>query len=115
MTASCFGWSIHNQIFDQVREPCNVSRLPLQPIFCVGPLWENQQPRMDKLLKPHEVAELLGVEKSTIYQWTHQGFIPHVKLRNLVRFRPKAIAEWVEKREQPGRRQKRMRAGDLGI
>ena len=70
---------------------------------------------MDKLLKPEEVAELLGVEKSTIYQWTHQGFIPHVKLRNLVRFRPKAIAEWVQKREQPGRAKRLIAPSDFGL
>jgi excisionase family DNA binding protein len=35
---------------------------------------------MPKLLTPQEIAEYLGVKPSTIYQWTHQGFIPHVKL-----------------------------------
>ncbi len=58
---------------------------------------------MDKLLTPQEVADLLGVQKSTIYQWTHQGYIPHVKLRNLVRFRPKAISEWVDRKQTTGR------------
>ena len=28
---------------------------------------------MNKLLTPAEVAELLAVRESTIYQWTHQG------------------------------------------
>ena len=46
---------------------------------------------MNKLLSPGEIADLLGVKKSTIYSWTHQDFIPHVKLGNLLRFKEKDI------------------------
>ena len=63
---------------------------------------------MNKLLTPDEVAELLSVRKSTIYQWTHQGFIPHVKLGKLVRFKEKDVAEWVEKRSVRGRLGRRL-------
>jgi len=38
---------------------------------------------MNKLLTPQEIAEYLGVQPSTIYQWTHEGFIPYVKIKNL--------------------------------
>jgi len=58
---------------------------------------------MNKLLTPDEVAELLSVRKSTIYHWTHQGFIPHVKLGKFVRFRQRDVVEWVEKRSNKGR------------
>ena len=58
---------------------------------------------MNRLLTPAEIADLLGVKTSTVYQWTHQGFIPHVKLGRLVRFREQAVAEWVEKRSEAGR------------
>jgi excisionase family DNA binding protein len=58
---------------------------------------------MTRLLTPAEIADLLGVKQSTIYQWSHQGFIPHVKLGRLLRFREQAVAEWVEKRSAAGR------------
>jgi excisionase family DNA binding protein len=58
---------------------------------------------MNRLLTPTEIADLLGVKTSTVYQWTHQGFIPHVKLGRLVRFREQAVSEWVDKRSEAGR------------
>jgi prophage regulatory protein len=58
---------------------------------------------MDKLLTPQQIADVLGVQKSTIYQWTHQGFIPHVKIGRLVRFRSASVEQWVEKRSSHGR------------
>jgi len=69
---------------------------------------------MNKLLTPQEMAEYLGVQKSTIYQWTHQGFIPHVKLGNLVRFKENTIDKWIEKRACAGRDSRSVDVGDLG-
>ncbi len=59
---------------------------------------------MQKLLTPEEVAEYLGVKVSTIYQWTYQEFIPHVKVGRFVRFRLHAIEKWVEQRSIAGRK-----------
>ncbi len=58
---------------------------------------------MQKLLTVEEIAEYLQVRPSTIYQWTHQGFIPHVKLGNRVRFRLSQVDRWVEKKSCEGR------------
>jgi excisionase family DNA binding protein len=58
---------------------------------------------MQKLLTVEEIADYLQVKPSTIYQWTHQGFIPHVKLGNRVRFRLSQVDRWIEKRENNGR------------
>lgn len=58
---------------------------------------------MDKLLTPQEIADLLGVKKSTIYSWTHQGFIPFVKAGRLLRFRQSEVISWVAKRADKGR------------
>ncbi len=63
---------------------------------------------MDKLLTPQQIAELIGVKRSTIYQWTHQGFIPHVKLGRLVRFSETAVMKWVEDRSTNGRKTRRV-------
>jgi excisionase family DNA binding protein len=58
---------------------------------------------MDKLLTPQEMARVLGLQPSTICQWTHQGFIPHVKLGKFVRFNAGKMAEWLEKKQNFGR------------
>ena len=63
---------------------------------------------MQKLLTVEEIAEYLQVKPSTIYQWTHQGFIPHVKLGNRVRFRLSQVDRWIERRENNGRTLKRL-------
>ena len=70
---------------------------------------------MNKLLSPGEIADLLGVKKSTIYSWTHQDFIPHVKLGNLLRFKEKDILVWIEKRSIKGRRKRIPKIEDLSI
>jgi len=59
------------------------------------------------MLKPKEVAELLGVRLSTIYSWTHTGFIPHVKVGRLLRFRMDEITTWISKRSCTGRTTRR--------
>ena len=41
---------------------------------------------MEKLLKPRELCDYLGIARSTLYEWTHTGFIPHYKLPKGVRF-----------------------------
>ena len=68
-----------------------------------------------RLLNVQEVAELIGVRPSTIYQWTSQGFIPHVKIGKLVRFKPDAIMKWVNERESVGRKNRKYDIRDLGV
>lgn len=51
---------------------------------------------MDKLLSVDELAEILGVTKATIYSWTSQNKIPHIKLsKRLLKFREKDIMDWI--------------------
>lgn len=70
---------------------------------------------MTKLLTPQQIAEILGVKPSTIYQWTHQGFIPHVKLGRLVRFKEAEIAKWVDKRSRIGRKTRKLSRTELNL
>jgi excisionase family DNA binding protein len=51
---------------------------------------------MERLLSIDELKEFLGVKKATIYSWTSQNKIPHVKLsKRLVKFREKEIMAWI--------------------
>jgi len=70
---------------------------------------------MNKLLTPPELADCLGIQVSTVYQWTHQGFVQHVKLGKLVRFRESDVNKWLEDRLSPGRKTQRVEVADLGF
>lgn len=66
-----------------------------------------------RLLTAKELSEELGVKLSTVYSWTHMGFIPTVKLGRLIRFRKSSIQAWLENKEKPGRNQRKV-AIDFG-
>ncbi len=51
------------------------------------------------LLTAHEVAELLGVPKSWVYEQSRSGRIPTVTLGRYRRYRREAIEAWVEELE----------------
>lgn len=68
---------------------------------------------MDKLLTPQEMADCLGVKVSTIYQWTHQEYIPHIKMGKLVRFREGDVVKWMDQRSVIGRKYRRVDIREL--
>jgi len=46
-----------------------------------------------------DLTEILGVTKATIYSWTSQNKIPHIKLsKRLLKFREKEIMDWLSER-----------------
>jgi len=50
-----------------------------------------------------ELCAKLRVARSTVYDWVHLGFIPHVRLGGCVRFRPSEIGRWLDQQAKPGR------------
>jgi excisionase family DNA binding protein len=58
---------------------------------------------MDKLVDVNEVSELLGAKIPTIYGWVSKGLIPNYKIGRLVRFSPKEVRKWLERRHRKGR------------
>jgi excisionase family DNA binding protein len=56
---------------------------------------------MDRLLNPVELAEALGVRPGTVYSWISRGInIPHMKIAGTVRFREKAVMDWLIEKEK---------------
>ncbi|HEX2451414.1 MAG TPA: helix-turn-helix domain-containing protein [Gemmatimonadales bacterium] len=53
-----------------------------------------------RLLTAAEVAELLGVPISWVYEQSRRGLIPTVALGRYRRFREQAITAWIERLEQ---------------
>jgi excisionase family DNA binding protein len=68
---------------------------------------------MERLLTPKQIAEKLGVAVSTIYQWTHTEFIPHIKVGRFVRFRESDIEKWLNSRVHKGRSTYRIPVDDI--
>ena len=58
---------------------------------------------MEKLLTPKQLSELLQIRPSTIYKWVHYGYVPFIKVGDLIRFREKQIEGWINKRSHNGR------------
>jgi len=60
---------------------------------------------MEKLLNPQELAEILKVRPGTVYSWISRGVdIPHVKIAGTVRFREKAVMDWILQKEREKKR-----------
>ena len=75
---------------------------------------QNSQSHL-RLLNAQEIADLLGVKKSTIYQWTHQGFIPFVKIGKLVRFNADDISRWLGNLKNKGRKSRKYDLRELNL
>jgi excisionase family DNA binding protein len=39
-----------------------------------------QKPQTNRLLKPQDAADMIGVKKSTIWQWCRSGRLPHIRV-----------------------------------
>jgi len=71
----------------------------------------------EKFLTVFEVASLLSVRPSTVYQWVSLGEIPHYRLGRIVRFRRKDLEAWVEnfrKEKTDTERKTRVILGTIG-
>ena len=58
----------------------------------------------DHLLTVEQLSEFLQVSVSTIYKWTHFGYVPHFQLTGgCIRFDKKQILRWLKKKQKKGR------------
>jgi len=53
---------------------------------------------MNRLLSIREIALSLGCHPVTLYRLVERGQIPFVKIKGRIRFKPEAIAEWIEQK-----------------
>ncbi|RPJ61223.1 MAG: DNA-binding protein [Acidobacteria bacterium] len=63
----------------------------------------------EALLKAEQVAELLNVRVSTVYEWVRMDYIPHIRIgiglkKPCVRFSSSAIDEWLLEKGRKGRK-----------
>jgi excisionase family DNA binding protein len=50
---------------------------------------------MEKLLRPKETAELLGVRKQTLYALARKGIVPSVRVGRMLRFPPEGVEAFI--------------------
>jgi len=55
--------------------------------------------KMEPLLTPQEVADLLRLRLATLYSWVQRSKIPYLKVGSLLRFRRSDILARLEARE----------------
>ena len=61
--------------------------------------------KMEHLLNTKQLAEILNVKLGTVYSWISRGVdIPHVKIAGTVRFREKAVMDWLMEKERERKR-----------
>jgi excisionase family DNA binding protein len=58
---------------------------------------------VEKLLTIKQLSELIQYSPKTIYQWTHIGYIPHLKLKKGIRFKETEVDLWLSKKRKQGR------------
>ena len=56
----------------------------------------------EKLLTARQVAEILGIKISTIYDWVYRRKMPYIKIGSLLRFNPTTIENYIEKQTKQG-------------
>ncbi len=60
------------------------------------------------LLTAEQIAQMLNVKRSTVYEWVRMDYIPNIRLgigkkKPLVRFSLSAVQEWLNQKETEGR------------
>lgn len=50
-----------------------------------------------------EICCLLQISRSLVYKWVHYGYIPYIKVGNMVRFKETQIEKWLGSKEKKGR------------
>jgi excisionase family DNA binding protein len=76
----------------------------------VGEIRENEQDRAGKnLLTARDVAAILKIKITTVYEWASQGIIPSYKLnrgrrKTVWRFSGEEIDAWLRERKNKGKK-----------
>jgi len=50
-----------------------------------------------------QLSATLQIAESTIYEWVHLGYIPHIRLGRCVRFNLAEVQTWLQEHTKPGR------------
>jgi len=82
------------------QQPSITMLAPAARYSDVGDIGPQLRAMTDSLLTAKEVADLLGVATSWVYEQSRRGQIPTVRLGRYRRYRREAIEAWLEDLEQ---------------
>ena len=54
---------------------------------------------MSDILKVHDIEELLGLGRSTVYRYVNEGLLPAIRIGQTIRFRREAIESLIDSQE----------------
>jgi excisionase family DNA binding protein len=56
-------------------------------------------------MRPREAAKAIGISERTLWSWTHNNEIPHIRMGKAILYPVDALRRWLESRvvEQRGR------------
>jgi len=54
------------------------------------------------VMRAHEVWQMLGISKNTLYEWCRLGIIPHKRVGRLILFSRKVIHHFIENKKEGG-------------
>ena len=72
----------------------------------------------EQLLTPQQLSEWLQIKLSTIYKWTHSGYIPFIRLggaRGSLRFSRPVVEQWLKRRSTRGRNTYKLQVDDIQL
>ena len=56
---------------------------------------DEREPQWNEVMHAHEVAEFLGVDRKTVYDYANRGKIPHQRLGKRLLFSRAALITWL--------------------
>lgn len=51
-------------------------------------------------LRPREAAKALGVSERSLWEWTHRGDVPHVRIGRTILYPVDALRDWLRRRAE---------------
>jgi excisionase family DNA binding protein len=60
------------------------------------------------LVTAKQLAVATQIAESTIYQWVHLGYIPHIRLGRCVRFNLVEVQAWLQQHTRTGRKERKI-------
>ena len=65
-------------------------------------MMQDRHTQLEPLLTAKDVAPILGVGVSTLYEWQRRGLVPYIRLPGHgIRFRVSDLKAWIESRAVP--------------
>ncbi len=54
-------------------------------------------------MRPREAAKAIGISERTLWQWTEDGYVPHVRHGKVVLYPVDALRDWLRRQAQEKR------------